>query len=162
MNTNVNPIPKGFHSITPYFTVKDTRKAIEFYKTAFGAKEIERYTMPDGTIGHAMIEIGDSRIMLADENLEWGNKSPQTLGGTPVSICMYVEDVDATFNNALHAGAKVIGDMVVKDQFYGDRSGTLNDPFGHQWTIMTHIKDVPPEEMQRQMNEMFKMSHEHS
>jgi PhnB protein len=162
MKTEVNPIPKGYHSLTPYITVKDTRKALEFYKNAFGAVEIERYTMPDGSIGHAVIEIGDSRVMIADENLEWGNKGPQTLGGTPVSLCLYVKDVDAVFNNALRAGAKVIKDMVVKDQFYGDRAGTLTDPFGHQWSIMTHIEDVPPEEMQRRLNEMFKMSHQHS
>lgn len=162
MKTNVNPIPKGYHSLTPYITVKDTRKALEFYKTAFGAKEVERFSMPDGSIGHAVIEIGDSRIMIADENIEWGNKSPQTLGGTSVSLCLYVKDVDAVFNSALHAGAKVTGDMVVKDQFYGDRSGTLTDPFGHQWSIMTHIEDVSNEEIQRRLNEMFKMSHEHS
>ena len=162
MKTDVSPIPKGFHSLTPYITVKNTRNALEFYKNAFGAKEVERYAMPDGTIGHALIEIGDSRIMIADENIEWGNKSPQTLGGTPVSICLYVKDVDTVFNNALHAGATVMGDMVVKDQFYGDRSVTLNDPFGHQWSIMTHIEDVSPEETQRRLNEMFKMSHEHS
>ncbi len=162
MKTNVNPIPQGLHSLTPYITVKDTKKAIDFYKNAFGAKEIERYTMPDGSIGHAVIEIGDSKIMLADENIEWGNKSPQTLGGTPVSLCLYVKDVDVVFDNALHAGAKVKGDMAVKDQFYGDREGTLTDPFGHQWSIMTHIEDVAPEEMQRRLNEMFKMSHQHS
>ena len=118
--------------------------------------------MPDGSIGHAVIEIGDSRIMIADENIEWGNKSPQTLGSIPVSLCLYVEDVDAVFDRALHAGAKVTGDMVVKDQFYGDRSGTVTDPFGHQWSIMTHIEDVSNEEIQRRLNEMFKMSHEHS
>lgn len=162
MKTNVNPIPKGYHSLTPYITVKNTQKALEFYKNAFGAKEVERFSMPDGSIGHAVIEIGDSRIMIADENIEWGNKSPQTLGGTPVSICLYVEDVDAVFNSALHAGAIVTGEMVVKDQFYGDRSGTVTDPFGHQWSIMTHIEDVSNEEIQKRLNEMFKMSHEHS
>jgi PhnB protein len=162
MKTNINPIPKGYHSLTPYINVKDARKALEFYKNAFGAKEIERITMPDGSIGHAVIEIGDSRIMLADENIEWGNKSPLTLGGTPVALCLYVKDVDAVFNSALKAGAKVTGDMIVKDQFYGDRSGTLTDPFGHQWSIMTHIEDVPLEEMQKRMNEMFAMSHQHS
>jgi PhnB protein len=162
MKTNVNPIPKGYNTLTPYINVKDARKAIEFYKNAFGAKEIERFSMPDGSIGHAVIEIGDSRIMIADENIEWGNKSPQTLGGTPVCLCLYVKDVDTVFNSALKAGAKVTGDMVVKDQFYGDRSGTLTDPFGHQWSILTHIEDVSPEETQRRLNEMFKMSHEHS
>lgn len=162
MKTNVNPIPKGYNTLTPYINVKDARKAIEFYKNAFGAKEVERFSMPDGSIGHAVIEIGDSRIMIADENIEWGNKSPLTLGGTPVCLCLYVKDVDAVFNSALKAGAKVTGDMVVKDQFYGDRSGTLTDPFGHQWSILTHIEDVSPEETQRRLNEMFKMSHQHS
>lgn len=162
MKTNVNPIPKGYHSLTPYITVRDARKAIEFYKKAFGAKEIERMPMPDGSIGHAVLEIGDSRIMLADENIEWGNKGPQTLGGTPVSLCLYVADVDTVFNTALKAGATVVGDMVVKDQFYGDRSGTLTDPFGHQWSILTHKEDVPLAELQRRMNEMFAMSHQHS
>ena len=162
MKTNVNPIPKGYHALTPYITVKDTLKALEFYKNAFDAKEVERFSMPDGSIGHAVIDIGDSRIMIADENIEWGNKSPLTLGSTPVSLCFYVEDVDAVFNSALHAGAKVTGEMAVKDQFYGDRSGTLTDPFGHQWSIMTHIEDVSNEEIQRRLNEMFKMSHEHS
>jgi len=162
MKTNVNSIPKGYHSLTPYITVKDAQKAIEFYQKAFGAKEIERMPMPDGSIGHAVLEIGDSRIMLADENLEWGNKGPQTLGGTPVGLCLYVDDVDTVFNNALNAGATVVGDMVVKDQFYGDRSGTLTDPFGHQWSILTHIEDVPMAEMQRRLNEMFSMSHQQS
>jgi PhnB protein len=162
MKTNVNPIPKGYHSLTPYINVKDALKALEFYKNAFGAKEIERITMPDGSIGHAVIEIGDSRLMLAEESIEWGNKSPLTLSGTPVALCLYVEDVDAVFNNALKAGAKVTGEMVVKDQFYGDRSGTLTDPFGHQWSILTHIKDVPLAEMQKRMDEMFAMSHQHS
>ena len=155
MKTNVNSIPKGYHSLTPYITVKDAKKAIEFYQKAFGAKEIERMPMPDGSIGHAVLEIGDSRIMLADENLEWGNKGPQTLGGTPVGLCLYVDDVDTVFNNALTAGATVVGDMVVKDQFYGDRSGTVADPFGCTWMIGTHKRDVSQDEMQKLMNQMY-------
>ena len=155
MKTKVQPIPKGYHSLTSYINVKGALKAIEFYTKAFGAKEVERIMMPDGTIGHAVLEIGDSKIMLAEENVNWGNKSPQTLGGSPVCLCLYVEDVDAVFARALQAGAKVTGDMVVKDQFYGDRTGSLTDPFGHQWSILTHIEDVSTEEMQKRMDAMF-------
>ena len=111
--------------------------------------------MPDGSIGHAELEIGDSKIMLAEENEQWGNLSPQTIGGTPVSLCIYVEDVDAVFARALQAGATVTGEMVVKDQFYGDRTGGITDPFGHKWSIMTHIEDVSFEEMQKRMSAMF-------
>ncbi len=111
--------------------------------------------MPDGSIAHAVIEVGDSKIMLAEENALWGNLSPQTLGGSPVSFCLYVEDVDAVFAQALKEGATVIGEMEVKDQFYGDRTGSLTDPFGHKWSIMTHIEDVSPEEMQKRMDAMF-------
>ena len=148
-------IPNGYHTLLPYINVKGAAEAIEFYKNAFGAKEIGRITMPDGSIGHAEIEIGDSRIMIAEENPQWGNKSPLTLGGSPVGLCLYVEDVDVTFSRALEAGAKVTGEMEVKDQFYGDRTGTLTHPFGHQWSILTHIKDVSFEEMQRLSDAMF-------
>lgn len=148
-------IPEGYHTLIPYINIKDAAEAIDFYKKAFGAKEIGRLTMPDGSIGHAEIEIGDSKIMLAEESTEWGNKSPLTLGGTPVCLSIYVSDVDAIYAQALNAGAKVSGEMGVKDQFYGDRTGTLTDPFGHQWCIMTHIKDVSFEEMQRLSDEMF-------
>ena len=149
------PIRKGYQLVAPYINIKGVPEAIEFYKKAFGAKEIGRITMPDGSIGHAEIEIGDSKIMMAEENLKWGNKSPQTLGGSPVCLCLYVEDVDVIFAQALDAGAKVSGEMEVKDQFYGDRAGTLTDPFGHQWSIMTHIKDMSFEEMQSRSDEMF-------
>lgn len=149
------PVPTGWHSITPYINIKDAITAIEFYKTAFDAKEVGRITMPDGTIAHAELQFGDSKIMLAEESEEWGNKSPQALGGSPVCLCLYVEDVDAVFSQALAAGAKVTGDMEVKDQFYGDRTGSLTDPFGHQWTIMTHKEDVSFEEMQIRANAMF-------
>ncbi|WP_423128226.1 VOC family protein [Gaoshiqia sp. Z1-71] len=156
MKTKVKAIPEGWHALTAYISVKGAVEAIEFYKNAFGAKETGRLTMPDGSIGHAELEIGDSKIMLAEENDQWGNRSPQTIGGTPVSLCLYVEDVDAVFAKALQSGATVTGEMVVKDQFYGDRTGGITDPFGHQWLIMTHIEDVSFEEMQERMSAMFK------
>jgi PhnB protein len=141
------PIPEGYHTATPYLILKDAAKAIEFYKKAFGAKEMMRMSQPDRRIGHAEIKIGDSPIMLADEFPEMGARSPQSLGGSPVSILLYVEDVDAFAEQAVTAGAKVV--RPVKDQFYGDRSGSLEDPFGHQWHIATHVEDVAPEEMHK-------------
>jgi PhnB protein len=155
MKNTVNPIPEGYSSITPYLNVRNTAQAIEFYKRAFGANEIGRISMPDGTIGHAELQIGNSRIMIADENENWGNKSPDTLGGTAVSICLYVENVDEVFARALKEGARVKGDMEVKDQFHGDRSGTVIDPYGHEWYIMTHIEDISFEELQERSNAMF-------
>ncbi len=152
----VKPIPVGYHTLTSYINIKGAVEAIEFYKKAFGAKEIGRITTPSGTIGHAEIQIGDSKIMLAEESEQWGNKSPVTLGDSPVCLCLYVEDVDAVFAKAITAGAKVTGEMDVKDQFYGDRTGSLTDPFGHKWTIMTHKEDVSFEEMQRRFNAMFR------
>lgn len=141
--------------MTPYLSVKNADKAIEFYKKAFGAKELGRIRMPDGTVGHAEIEIGNSRIMLADENEQWGNRSPSSLGGSPVSLCLYVENVDAVFDRALKAGARVKGEMTVKDQFHGDRSGSLVDPFGHEWSVMTHIEDLTFEELQARSDALF-------
>jgi len=155
MTTKVQAIPKGFSSLTSYLNIKGAVEAIEFYKKAFGATEIGRITMPDGTIGHAELEIGDSKIMLAEENAQWGNLSPQTIGGSPVSLCLYVGDVDAVFARALQEGAKVTGGMEVKDQFHGDRMGSLTDPFGHIWSIMTHIEDVSYEELQKRMDALF-------
>ena len=154
-NIKTQPIPEGYQTLIPYINIKGAAEAIEFYKRAFGAKEIGRITMPDGSIGHAEIEIGDSKIMIAEENAQWNNKSPQTLGGSPVCLCLYVENVDVIFARALDAGAKISGEMEVKDQFYGDRTGTLTDPFGHQWSIMTHIEDVSFEEMQKRSDAMF-------
>lgn len=151
----IKPIPAGYHTLTPYISIKGAVEAIEFYKKAYGAKEIGRITMAGGTIAHAEIQIGDSKIMLAEESEQWGNKGPQALGGSPVCLCLYVEDVDAVFAQALATGATVTGEMEVKDQFYGDRSGSLTDPFGHQWTIMTHKEDVSFEEMQERANAMF-------
>lgn len=143
----VQPIPPGYHTVTPYLIVQGAARAIEFYKRAFGAAELFRFPGPNDRIAHAEIKIGDSPIMLADEFPEMGVRGPKTIGGTPVTICLYVEDVDTRFNQAVAAGAKVVRPLV--DQFYGDRSGTLEDPFGHVWTLATHKEDVSPEEMQR-------------
>ena len=152
---SVKPIPDGYHSCTPYLNIKGAAAALEFYKKAFGAQEICRITLAGDMIAHAEIQIGDSRIMLAEENPDWGNKSPQTLGDSPICLCLYVADVDAVFAQALAAGASVTGDRVVKDQFYGDRTGSLTDPFGHKWTIMTHKEEVSYEEMQKRADAMF-------
>jgi PhnB protein len=161
MEKKVQPIPKGFRSLTAYLSVKNADKAIEFYKKAFKAKEIGRITMPEGKIGHCELEIGDSRIMLAEENEQWGNRSPNTLGGSPVMLCLYVKDVDTVFARALREGAKVKGNMEVKDQFHGDRSGTLIDPFGHEWSIMTHIENLTFKELQARSNAMFAEAKQH-
>ena len=150
---SVSPVPTGHHTVTPYLSVKNGTKALEFYKQAFGAVELYKMIVPDGRLGHAEIRIGDSVVMLADEFPEYGGKTPQTLGGTPVSMYLYVEDVDAFFKRAVAAGAKER--KAVADQFYGDRSGQLEDPFGHMWWVATHTEDVPPEEMERRMKAMF-------
>ena len=146
----VNPIPAGYHSITPYLMVRDGARAIAFYREAFGAEEVMRFNDPNGRIAHAEIRIGDSHVMLADENEMF--VGPQTLGGAGVSLVLYVADVDATFAQAVAAGGTVR--RPVADQFYGDRMGTLADPFGHVWSIGTHREDVSPEEMQRRMAAM--------
>ena len=143
----VNYIPKGYHSATPYLICKGAARAIDFYKQAFGATELMRFPGPGGSIGHAEIKIGDSPMMLADEMPQMGYRSPASLGGSPVSIMLYVQDVDKVVNQAVKAGAKL--ERPVADQFYGDRNGTIQDPFGHVWTIGTHKEDVSPEEMQR-------------
>jgi PhnB protein len=145
---SVKRIPDGYHTATPYLICGGAAKALDFYKKAFGAKERMRHEM-GGRVGHAEIEIGDSVIMLADEFPEMGAKGPHTIGGSPVGICLYVENADAVFQRAIAAGAKE--ERPLKDQFYGDRSGSLIDPFGHKWTIATHIEDVTPEEMQKRM-----------
>lgn len=147
MTETVKPIPDGYHSVTPYLIVNDGARAIEFYKQAFGALELFRMDGPDGRVGHAEIKIGDSHVMLADEHPEIAARSPQSIGGSPVSLMLYVEDVDATVGRALEAGAKLT--RPVADQFYGDRTGGLEDPFGHAWYVATHVEDVPPEELQR-------------
>ena len=142
----VKPIPEGYHSVTPYLIIKGAADAIEFYKKAFGATELFRFPAPDGKIGHAEIKIGDSPIMLADEFAEMGYKGPRALGGSPVSLMLYLEDVDTVFNRAVEAGASV--KEAVQDKFYGDRTGTLTDPFGHVWHVSTHKEDVSMEEME--------------
>jgi PhnB protein len=148
----VKPIPEGYHSVTPYLIVTGAAAALDFYAKVFGATELMRMPGPDGRIGHAEIKIGDSPIMLADEHPEIDARSPKTIGGTPVGILIYVPDVDAIFNQAVAAGAKVLKPL--SNQFYGDRSGTVEDPFGHKWTIATHVEDVSPEEMQRRLAAM--------
>ena len=150
----VKPVPEGYHTATPYLIVSGGAKAIDFYKRAFGAVEHYRLEGPNNSIGHADIMIGNSHIMLADENPMMGAKSPKSLGGSPVGVCLYVEDVDKLFNQAVAAGGKV--KRPVADQFYGDRSGTLEDPFGHNWTIATHKEDLSPEEIGRRMQEFMK------
>jgi PhnB protein len=149
-STRVRPIPEGFHSITPYLSIKGAAQAIEFYKKAFGAQERHQFMDPDGkTVRHAEIAIGDSIIMLGEEMPEHGNPSPAALKGTPVGFGVYVQDADAMFKRAVDAGAKVT--MPIADQFWGDRAGGVQDPFGFKWNIMTHIEDVPSEEMKKRM-----------
>jgi PhnB protein len=145
----VTPIPDGYSSVTPYLIVSGAAKALDYYKTAFGATELMRLEGPDGTIGHAEMQIGTARLMLADEAPEMGYKSPQSLGGSGTSLMLYVDHVDATFDRAIAGGGRVM--KPVENQFYGDRSGSLIDPFGHVWTIATHVEDVSEEEMRRRM-----------
>ncbi len=153
--TGVSPIPEGYHSITSCCTVRGGEKAIEFYKKAFGAEELGRMYGPDGTtIVHAELRIGDSRLFLSDEVPAFGNRSPESLGGTGSSMYLYVEDADAVFRKAVAAGAKMKGP--VQDMFWGDRCGAVIDPFGHEWSIATRKEDVPPEEMKRRGEEFFK------
>ncbi len=149
MTSKVQPIPAGYHTVTPYLIINGAAEALAFYQQAFGATELFRMPTPDGKIGHAEIKIGDSPIMLADESLEMGSRSPQSYGGSPVTIMLYVEDVDTVVGRAVFAGATL--QRPVKDQFYGDRSGSVKDPFGHEWHIATHTEDVSPEEMNRRM-----------
>ena len=150
MNTKVKPIPEGFHTLTPYLMVKGAAQAIDFYKRAFGATERLRMAGPDGkSIAHAEITIGNSIVMLADECPERGMSSPQTLKGTPVAFALYVEDSDAAFKRAVGTGATVL--LPIADQFYGDRSGTVQDPFGHKWTLSTHKEDLSPQELNSRM-----------
>jgi PhnB protein len=145
----VKPIPDGYHSVTPYLIIGGAARALEFYKRVFGAVEKFRMDGPDGRVGHAEIQIGDSHLMLADEHPERNIRGPLSVGGTSMSLLLYVEDVDTQFQKAIEAGAKET--MPVQDQFYGDRSGTLTDPFGHVWTIATHKEDVSSAEMQRRI-----------
>jgi PhnB protein len=145
----VKPIPDGYHSVTPYLTVNDAARAIDFYKRAFGAQETVRMQGPPGKIGHAELKIGDSMVMLADEMAGNNCRSPQSLGGSTVNIFLYVTDVDSVFKQAVSAGAKA--DAQPADMFWGDRYGKLTDPFGHCWSLATHKEDVTPEEMRKRM-----------
>jgi PhnB protein len=154
MSGKVKAIPEGYEGATPYLIIKGAANALEFYKKAFDAAEIMRIPAPGGTVGHAEIKIGNAIIMLADEFPEMNHRSPQSFGGTPVSILVYVQDVDAFVKRAVAAGAKAL--TPVENKFYGDRSGSLEDPFGHQWHFSTHVEDVPPDEMAKRAEAFMK------
>ena len=141
------PVPEAYHAITPYLSLRNASRAIEFYKKAFGATELMRFALPNGHVGHAELKIGDSIIMLADEHPEMGTRSPETVGGTPTALMLYVDNVDKVVDRAVTEGARI--DRPVEDKLYGDRSGTLTDPFGHVWHVSTHVEDVPPDELKR-------------
>jgi PhnB protein len=141
------PIPDDYPRVTPYLIVDGANAAIDFYSSVLGASERMRMAGPDGRVGHAELDIGDSMIMLADEHLEMDIRGPRTVGGTPVTLHVYVEDADGAFERALGAGAKAL--QPVEDKFYGDRAGQFEDPFGHRWNVSTHVEDVPPEEMSK-------------
>ena len=148
---DVKPIPDNYPRVTPYLYIDGAAEAIEFYEKVLGAKVRGRMDGPDGKVGHAELELGDSLIMLADENPEIDVRSPKAIGGTPMAIHVYVEDVDAVFEAAVSAGAKPLG--TVENQFYGDRSGQFEDPFGHRWSVASHVEDVSPEEMEKRAAE---------
>ena len=152
---NVKPIPEGYPQVSPYLAIDGAGAAIDFYREVFGATERVRMPAPGGKIGHAELEIGDSLIMLADEDVERDIRGPKAVGGTPVTMSVYVEDVDDVFERALNAGATALSP--VEDQFYGDRSGQFEDPFGHRWNVATHVEDVSPDEMARRV-----AAHDHS
>jgi len=154
---DVKPIPDGYHSLTPYLIIDGAAKALEYYKQAFGATELFRMEH-EGKIGHAEMKIGDSPFMLADANPQMGHKSPKALDGTPVSLMIYVDDCDTIFKQALDAGGVEVRPM--QDQFYGDRSGMLTDPFGHVWNVATHKEDVSPEEMDKRLKAMAAGGHQ--
>lgn len=147
----VNPIPDGYPRVTPYLIIDGASAAIDFYTSVLGATDRMRMPAPGGKVGHAELEIGDSVIMLADEAPEMDALSPRTVGGTPVSLMVYVEDVDAVFAKAIDAGAREL--QPVEDKFYGDRSGSFEDPFGHHWNVASHVEDIPPDEMEKRMAE---------
>jgi PhnB protein len=153
MAKKVKPVPDGYHTATPYLILSGAAKALDYYQRAFGAQELMRMASPDGQhIMHAEIRIGDSPIMLADEYPDMGYRSPKAYGGTPVSLMLYVDDVDKVFKQALAAGGKELRPLA--DQFYGDRTGTLEDPFGHVWTVATHVEDVSESEMKKRAEAM--------
>ena len=159
MASKVKAVPEGYHTVTPYLSVRNASEAIAFYERALGAKELFRMPMPGGKVGHAELQIGDSRVMLADEfpdQPEAVAKSPKTVGGTTFGINLYVEDVDNRFKQAVQAGGTIRRPLTT--QFYGDRSGTIEDPFGHVWTLSSHVEDVSPEEMEKRMAALPKMT----
>jgi PhnB protein len=151
--TQVTNPPPSYHTVTPYLAVRNAAAAVDFYRRAFGAELVMKLTMPDGRYAHAEIQIGDARLMMAEENPEWGNQSPQQLGGSPVSFMVYVPDADAAFARALAAGCTEVSPVQL--HFYGDRSGTLTDPYGYKWTLGTHVEDVSEAEGQRRMAAMM-------
>jgi PhnB protein len=151
--SKVSYIPKGYNTVTPYLVIKGAAKAIEYYKNVFGATVVVRMDGPDGKVGHAELQIGDSRIMLADENPQMGNRSAESIGASPVSLYVYLPDCDTVVERAAAEGAKIL--KPVADQFYGDRSGFIQDPFGHLWGVATHVEDVSPAEMKERMKKMM-------
>jgi PhnB protein len=160
MPTQVQPIPKGHHSVTPYLVVNGAERAIDFYRRAFGAKETMRMDGPNGIITHAELKIGDSIVMLSDEMAGAGGRSPQTLGGSTASVFLYVDNVDNVFKQAVSAGAKA--DTAPADMFWGDRYGKLTDPFGHSWSLATHKEDVAPEEMKKRAQQAMSKMGQHA
>ncbi len=152
MAGKVKPIPDGYHRVTPYLVVDGAAAAIDYYTKVFGAKEKMRMPAPGGKVGHAELEIGDAIVMLADANPQMGHKSPRALGGSPVSLLLYVENADTTVDRAVKSGGRLV--RPVENQFYGDRMGGVEDPFGHHWYVATHVEDVSPEEMKRRMAAM--------
>lgn len=153
MIQKVNSVPPGYHTVTPYLLIKGASDAMAFYARVFGAEEITRLTAPDGRIGHAEIRIGSSTIMIADEHPEMDFLGPQSRGGTTVSLLIYVEHADEVFSDALEAGATELRPLC--DQFYGDRSGSITDPWGHVWSIATHLEDISPAELKRRFEELY-------
>jgi PhnB protein len=154
--SKVSYIPKGYNTVTPYLVIKGAAKAIEYYKNVFGATVVVRMDGPNGMVGHAELQIGDSRIMLADENPQMGNRSAESIGGSPVSLYLYLPDCDKVVAKAAEAGAKIL--KPVADQFYGDRSGFIQDPFGHLWGIATHVEDVSDAEMKERMKKVMQVA----
>ena len=151
--SNDPPVPEGYHTVTPYLIIKGAAQAIDYYKNVFGATVVVRMDGPNGTVGHAELQIGDSRIMLADENLNMGYRSATSIGASPVSLYLYLPDVDRVVDKAVASGAKIV--KPVQDQFYGDRSGFIQDPFGHFWGIATHVEDVSEQEMKERMKKVM-------
>ncbi|GMU33305.1 MAG: VOC family protein [Planctomycetia bacterium] len=153
MAGKVNPIPEGFNSVTPHIVVKGAKAAMEFYKKAFGAEEVMCIPAPDGSVMHAEIQLGNSRVMIAEENPQMGCQSPKSLGGSPITVHLYVNDVDSVVNQAVKAGATSV--MPITDMFWGDRYGMVTDPFGHKWSVATHTEDLTPEQIGERMAKAF-------